>query len=159
MKQFLFCMISCIVFATAANSQTITGAWGGKIDVGNRKLLFVMKLAQNGMQYTSTFDSPGTECIRYQGGETKLTEDSLVAKIPVLSGKYSGKWNRTDTITGILQQGNYKTPLVLVRMKESEVPQKPKAPVRPQTPKARFYYNSEEFNTAMQTAPFSLEQH
>lgn len=144
MKQLLFCIISCVLLASTGNSQTINGAWGGRIDLGNRKLLFIMKVAQNGTHYTSTFDSPEQNAFDIKGGETNLTGDSLVAKIPVLSGMYSGKWNRTDTINGILQQGNFKTPLVLVRMKEHEVPQKPKAPIRPQTPKAPFYYSSEE---------------
>ncbi|HJV20405.1 MAG TPA: alpha/beta fold hydrolase [Sediminibacterium sp.] len=156
MKRFLFCIISCLLLGGTLNSQSITGAWGGKIDLGNRKLLFIMKVAQNGVHYTSTFDSPEQNAFDIKGGETTLTGDSLVARIPVLSGMYTGKWNRTDTISGTLQQGASKMPLVLVRMNEKDVPKKPAGPLRPQTPRPPFYYRSEEveYNNADSTIHF-----
>ncbi|MFY9465454.1 MAG: alpha/beta fold hydrolase, partial [Sediminibacterium sp.] len=155
MKHLLF-IISCMLLISAVNSQTITGVWGGKIDLGNRKLLFIMKVAQNGVHYTTTFDSPEQNAFDIKGGETTLSGDSLVAKIPVLAGVYAGKWNRTDTISGTLQQGAYKTPLVLVRMNEKDAPKKPKATLRPQTPRPPFYYKSEEveYNNADSTVHF-----
>lgn len=138
------------------NAQSIIGSWGGKIDIGSRKVLFIMHVTKEGDKYQSSFDSPDQNSFDLKGGETLLIADSIIAKIPSMRAGYAGKWNGKDEMNGLFTQGNFKTPLVLKRLNEADIPKNPMAIVRVQTPKLPYPYKSEtvEYNNAEGTVHF-----
>ena len=83
MKKIILIASICFIYSVS-NAQTIVGSWGGKIDIGPRKILFVMHVQQNGTILKSTFDSPDQNAFDIKGGETKLVDDSIIALIPVI---------------------------------------------------------------------------
>ena len=97
---------------SSSNAQSVIGSWGGKIDIGARKVLFIMHLTKEGNKYQSTFDSPDQNSFDLKGGETLLVADSIIAKIPSMRAGYAGKWDGKDEMNGLFSQGNFKTPLV-----------------------------------------------
>ena len=127
-----------------STAQSIIGSWGGKIDIGPKKILFVMHIKQSGNSLKSSFDSPDQNVFDIKGGETNLLVDSIIAKIPVMQSSYSGKWDGADSISGVFKQGTRLTNLSMLRMKESAIPKPPAAKIRPQTPKPPYNYTVEE---------------
>jgi pimeloyl-ACP methyl ester carboxylesterase len=143
MKKILSTICIILIF-TITNAQSIIGSWGGKIDIGPRKILFVMHVQQNGTSLKSIFDSPDQNAFDIRGGDTKLVGDSIIALIPVMQGGYMGKWDGKDSISGIFKQGQRTTILGMKRLNESAIPKPPIAKSRPQTPKPPFDYTIEE---------------
>jgi pimeloyl-ACP methyl ester carboxylesterase len=133
-----------ILLYSISNAQSIIGSWGGKIDIGPRKILFVMHIQQNGTSLKSIFDSPDQNAFDIRGGETKLVGDSIIALIPAMQSSYIGRWNGKDSLTGVFKQGMRSNNLSMVRLKESEIPKPPVTKLRPQTPKPPFDYTIEE---------------
>jgi uncharacterized protein len=133
-----------ILLYSISNAQSIIGSWGGKIDIGTRKILFVMHIQQNGTSLKSIFDSPDQNAFDIRGGETKLVGDSIIALIPAMQSSYLGKWDGKDSLTGVFKQGMRFNNLSMVRLKESEIPKPPARKLRPQTPKPPFDYTIEE---------------
>ena len=152
----IYTLILITALATSSNAQSIIGSWGGKIDIGTRKVLFIMHLSKDGDKYYATFDSPDQNSFDLKGGEAFLIADSVNAKIPSMNAGYLGKWNGKDEMSGLFTQGNFKTSLALRRLNEAEVPKNPLAVARPQTPKKPYAYNSEtvEYNNADGTVHF-----
>ncbi len=143
MKQII--IITCIILVNIiANAQSIIGSWGGKIDIGPRKILFVMHIQQNGTSLKSIFDSPDQNVFDIRGGETKLIGDSIIALIPAMQSSYIGKWDGKDSLSGIFKQGMRSNILLMVRLKESDIPKPAATKIRPQTPKVPFDYSIEE---------------
>ncbi|MEI6265235.1 MAG: alpha/beta fold hydrolase [Sphingobacteriia bacterium] len=148
---------TCIILLfSISNAQTIIGSWGGKIDIGARKILFVMHVQQNGTSLKSIFDSPDQNAFDIRGGETKLVGDSIIALIPAMQGGYMGKWDGKDSIAGVFKQGQRTTILGMKRLNESAIPKPPIAKNRPQTPKPPFDYSIEEveYNNADNTVRY-----
>ncbi len=143
MKKIILIASICFIYSIST-AQTIIGSWGGKIDIGPRKILFVMHVQQNGTSLKSIFDSPDQNSFDIRGGETKLVGDSIIALIPVMQSSFVGKWDGKDSITGVLKQGQRTTILGMKRLNDSEIPKPPIAKTRPQTPKPPFDYTIEE---------------
>lgn len=142
--------------AVPASCQSVVGSWKGLIDIGAKKIAFIMHLSQNDESYTSSFDSPDQKAFGLKGSETIVKEDSVKAKIPIIRGSYIGKWNGNDLIEGLFSQGNFKTSLVLKRIADSTLPKKRVPKIRSQTPIAPFLYKSEDvtYNNADNSVQF-----
>ncbi|MDP3394356.1 S9 family peptidase [Sediminibacterium sp.] len=142
-------IISLIVFILSyytGNTQTVSGSWKGIIDAGGNKLPLVFHIKQTNKQWEAIFDSPVQNAYGIKTGSTQIKNDSISISIPAINGSYKGKWNGTDLIDGLFQQGNFNTALVLTRSNEPVKLEAPKPTLRPQTPKAPFDYYSEEVN-------------
>jgi pimeloyl-ACP methyl ester carboxylesterase len=155
MKKILLIASTFFIYSICT-AQTIIGSWGGKIDVGPRKILFVMHIQQNGNTLKSFFDSPDQNAFDIRGGETKLSGDSIIALIPAMQSSYVGKWDGRDSIMGIFKQGQRTTILGMKRLNESQIPKPSMAKTRPQTPKPPFDYTIEEveYNNADNTVRY-----
>ncbi|WP_026750450.1 S9 family peptidase [Sediminibacterium sp. C3] len=129
-------------------AQDITGIWKGGLSINGNALPLVFTITKSGTQLASTFDSPAQNAFGISTGSTELKNDSLVIRIPLINGSYTGKWNGADSIYGTFQQGNFKAPMVLLKSKEGKA-SKPEIK-RPQTPQPPFDYSIEEVNYSNQ---------
>jgi fermentation-respiration switch protein FrsA (DUF1100 family) len=143
MKYLLLVLLSFGI-SVSANSQSVIGSWKGMIDVGAKKIAFIMHVSQKEDAYITTFDSPDQKAFGLKGGETIVNGDSIKAKIPVIRGSYNALWDGRNTMEGTFAQGNFKTTLQLKRISDSNFVKKYIPKVRPQTPVAPFPYKSEE---------------
>ncbi|MFN3298586.1 MAG: alpha/beta hydrolase family protein [Sediminibacterium sp.] len=144
----IFGLIVFILSYYTGNTQTVIGSWKGNIDAGGNQLPLVFHIKEVNNQLETNFDSPAQNAFGIKTGSTQIKNDSLIIAIPAINGSYKGKWNGTDQIDGIFQQGNFNTILILTRTNEPTKVTALKPVVRPQTPKAPFYYSSEEINYA-----------
>jgi len=135
-----------LLFNFFLKAQSIEGSWKGNIDAGGNKLPLVFHIKQVNNQWEASFDSPAQNAFGIKTGSTQINNDSIIIVIPAINGSYKGKWNGTNQIDGIFQQGNFNTVLILIKTNEAAKTTTPKPIVRPQTPKAPFEYNSEEIS-------------
>lgn len=141
----IFGLIVFILSYYTGNTQTVIGSWKGNIEAGGNQLPLVFHIKEVNNQLESNFDSPAQNAFGIKTGSTQIKNDSIIIVIPAINGSYKGKWNGTNQIDGIFQQGNFNTLLILTKTNEAAKTTTPKPIVRPQTPKAPFDYSSEEF--------------
>ena len=142
----IFSLIVFILSYYTGNTQTVIGSWKGNIDAGGNQLPLVFHIKEVNNQLESNFDSPAQNAFGIKTGSTQIKNDSIIIVIPAINGSYKGKWNGTNQIDGVFQQGNFNAALILTKTNEAAKTTTPKPIVRPQTPKAPFEYNSEEIS-------------
>lgn len=140
-KWILF-VLACLFIGKNSIAQDISGVWKGGLSINGNALPLVFNITKMGTQLSSTFDSPAQNAFGINTGATELKNDSLVILIPLINGSYVGKWNGADSIVGTFQQGNFKAPMVLLKLKENKA-SKPEIK-RAQTPQPPFDYIIEE---------------
>ncbi|MDP1973687.1 MAG: hypothetical protein Q8J87_11980, partial [Sediminibacterium sp.] len=143
-RKNLFGIILLVMSYFTGNTQTLIGSWKGNIDAGGNQIPLVFHLKQTNNQWEASFDSPAQNAYGIKTGSTQIKNDSIIIVIPAINGSYKGKWNGTNQIDGVFQQGNFNTALILTKTNEPANANTPKPIVRPQTPKAPFDYLSEE---------------
>lgn len=141
-------ILATVLIAKNSIAQDITGIWNGGLSINGNALPLVFTITKSGTQLSSTFDSPAQNAFGINTGATELKNDSLVIRIPLINGSYTGKWNGADSIYGTFQQGNFKAPMVLLKSKEGKA-SKPEIK-RPQTPQPPFDYSVEEITYSNQ---------
>ena len=154
--KFILGVVVFTFLSFIGKTQTIEGSWKGNIDAGGNQLPLVFHIKQTNSQWETVFDSPAQNAYGIKTGSTQIKNDSIIIVIPAINGSYKGKWNGTNQIDGVFQQGNFNTALILTKTNEPANVNTPKPIVRPQTPKAPFDYLSEEikFTNADQTVQF-----
>jgi hypothetical protein len=56
--KYLLLVLVCFGMSVSAYSQSVIGSWKGMIDVGAKKIAFIMHVSQKEDTYITTFDSP-----------------------------------------------------------------------------------------------------
>ncbi len=134
----LFVMITMQIFS---QQKDLAGIWTGKLALpSSMELTIVFNLAKDdGGKYSSTLDSPDQGVMGIATESTTISVDSILIKIPVVQGYYTGKIFYDEMkIVGKWNQGGMGMDLTLNKVDKIEKPK------RPQEPKEPFPYNSEE---------------
>jgi pimeloyl-ACP methyl ester carboxylesterase len=139
----IYGIILVIMFGlqTFAQQIDISGIWTGKLALPNTlELTIVFNLSKNDSgKYSSTLDSPDQGAMGIPTESTIITGDSILIKIPVINGFYTGKINYDEMkIIGKWSQGGMNLDLNVNKVDKLE------GRNRPQEPKEPFTYNSEE---------------
>lgn len=131
--------ITCICCCYVANAQqNFSGAWQGKLNVGNG-LTIVFHITKNadGL-FTSTMDSPDQSAFGIGCESTIVSDDAIKIMLTKLGVQFSGNIINDTLLKGFFMQRGAKLPLDLTRADEI----KTLAPIRPQTPVPPFPYKS-----------------
>lgn len=142
MKQ-LFLIAASLFFFNNAKSQQVTGNWEGSLNIQGTEIpvIFHIKKDSTG-KLTATFDSPKQQAFNLACSGVNVNGDSLVLLMKMLGGKYEGLLSADKkSVTGNWSQGGGSLPLDLKKTSEVATTNELK---RPQTPKAPFYYLSED---------------
>jgi hypothetical protein len=136
-------LVSILILGSLCYSQPkdLTGIWTGKLALPNSlELTIVFNLSKDDSgKYTSTLDSPEQGAMGIPTESTTIIGDSIVIKIPVVQGSYTGKiFYEEMKIEGKWSQGGMSLDLIVNKVDKLE------GPNRPQEPKEPFPYNAEE---------------
>jgi fermentation-respiration switch protein FrsA (DUF1100 family) len=134
-------LIMMLGIQTYAQKKDISGIWTGKLALPNSlELTIVFNLSKDDSgNYTTTLDSPDQGAMGIPTESTIITEDSILIKIPVIKGFYTGKIFYDEMkIEGKWSQGGLNLDLNVIKVEKLE------GRNRPQEPKEPFSYNSEE---------------
>lgn len=134
-------IITFLSLQTFAQQVNMTGIWTGKLSLPNSlELTIVFNLSKDDSgKYTSTLDSPDQGAMGIPTESTMIYGDSILIKIPVVQGFYSGKIFYDEMkIDGKWSQGGMSLDLTVKKVEKLE------GRNRPQEPKEPFPYNSEE---------------
>jgi fermentation-respiration switch protein FrsA (DUF1100 family) len=121
--------------------KDLTGIWAGKLSLPNSlELTIVFNLSKDDSgKYTSTLDSPDQGAMGIPTESTTIFGDSIIIKIPLVQGSYSGKIFFDEMkIDGKWAQGGISLELNVKKVDKLE------GRNRPQEPKEPIPYNSEE---------------
>jgi pimeloyl-ACP methyl ester carboxylesterase len=142
MKRFIvFSFVLIFMIPTFSQQKNLTGIWTGKLALPNSMeltVVFNLTLDDSG-KYSTTLDSPDQGANGIPTESTTINEDSILIKIPVIQGLFSGRIFYDEMkMVGKWSQGGMSLDLVLIKVERLETPK------RPQEPKEPFPYNSEE---------------
>lgn len=116
------------------------GAWHGKIEMANLRLVFNIKNAGSGT-ILATMDSPDQSAFGIVLESASVAGDSIFINDARFSISFTGKKINDSTINGVFTQG-MEIPLVLKRSSTGATASKPT--IKKQTPVPPFPYKSEE---------------
>jgi pimeloyl-ACP methyl ester carboxylesterase len=140
-KYFKYFLTLLMLTQVYPQQKDLTGIWTGQLALQNSlelTIVFNLSIDDSG-KYTSTLDSPDQGAMGIATESTMITGDSILIKIPVVQGFYSGKIIYDEMkIEGKWSQGGMSLDLVVNKVDKIEKPE------RPQEPKEPFPYNSEE---------------
>ena len=158
-KSGLLILILALLFSSPVNSQdqidkkSLAGTWMGRLNLGAVYLRVVFNLKIN--EYDSliaTLDSPDQGAKNIPTGKTTLEGKNIEITVPRLLAEYSGIVKNDTLIEGTFRQAGKVLPLDLIRQ--------PKTMTfdlkRPQEPKPRFPYSSEEVTFSNEKAGINL---
>ena len=140
-KYFKYFLILLMITQVYPQQSHLTGIWTGKLELPNSlELTIVFNLSKDDSgKYTSTLDSPDQGAMGIPTESTTINNDSLLIKIPLVQGFYSGKIIYDEMkIEGKWSQGGMSLDLNVNKVEKLE------GRNRPQEPKEPYLYNSEE---------------
>jgi fermentation-respiration switch protein FrsA (DUF1100 family) len=140
-KYFIVLVILLGLTQLFSQPKDLTGIWAGKLSLPNSlELAIVFNLSKDDSgKYTSTLDSPDQGAMGIPTESTIITGDSILIKIPMVQGFYTGKIFYDEMkIEGKWSQGGMSLDLTVNKVEKLE------GRNRPQEPKEPFPYNSEE---------------
>ncbi len=138
---FLIVLVMVPITCITAQQKDMSGIWTGKLELPNSmKLTVVFNISKDDSgNYKSTLDSPDQGAMGIPTESTIITGDSILIKIPVVQGFYSGKIIYDEMkIEGKWSQAGMSLDFTVNKVDKVELPK------RPQEPKEPFSYNSEE---------------
>ncbi len=123
----------------APDRPDIPGTWMGTISTGALELRLVFNIRmENGDSLVAMLDSPDQGAKGIPMGNVIFESDTLVIFAPLLLGQYRGLMRSDTLIEGSWTQRGQTFPLILKKLQEQFVVN------RPQEPKAPFPYLAEE---------------
>ena len=139
--KLLLILLTASLCQQASPSKGLEGIWQGTLDAGGAKLRLVVNVTkQPDGKLAATLDSPDQGATGIPLDSVTLTGAAVRFELKSAGGVYEGTLNQEGTaIEGRWSQGPGSFPLVLTR---AEKP--PAAPLRPQTPKPPYPYDTEE---------------
>lgn len=142
MKKIIYFFLAMFL-SLSASAQDVTGQWNGALKIQGVELHLVFHIQKSGEIYSATLDSPDQGAKGIPASFVTINNDSLTVEIKSIGGKYNGKIESDNKITGIFTQMGMKLPLDLEKGKTEEVKL-----VRPQEPAKPYPYYSEEVKFA-----------
>jgi len=127
--------------APPQSTADVQGTWLGTLDAGGVKLrvAFAISNAESGL--TATMDSLDQGAKGIPVAAVSYKRPVLTMAVTAIGGTYRGDLAADgETISGTWSQGGVPLPLVLTRMKQTELP----APRRPQMPVKPYPYQEED---------------
>ena len=124
--------------ALMAQSQDITGAWYGKLNVQGQQLRLVFHIEKSDSGFSATMDSPDQNARGIPVGSVTFENQELELKMPALMAAYKGKFKEGE-IDGTFTQGGMSFDMPLTREMAERVVSR-----RPQEPAGILPYRSEE---------------
>ncbi|WP_343565095.1 alpha/beta fold hydrolase [Sphingobacterium sp.] len=120
MKKILYLFLICLQFS-CADAQTFDGSWKGEVSVSGQKLLLVFNLKQDSNDnWAGTFESPMQTSLKFPINAIKVDKDSIYIDVKAIGLYYTGYLDRDkDVLKGVMKQGSFESPMLLVRS-ESE---------------------------------------
>ena len=137
--------------APSLSTRNIAGIWEGKLYVGDLYIRLDFHFdKQSDNSYSGTMDSPDQGTMGVPCNYVILMGDSLTVEVKTAI-IYKDMLVNDSSINGVWNQGGKTFPVVMKKVKQVS-----KAPLRPQTPKPPFNYNSEdiEYDNADKTVHF-----
>ncbi|RYG51526.1 MAG: alpha/beta fold hydrolase, partial [Chitinophagaceae bacterium] len=138
-KIYTLFILTCLINGGLKAQSAWDGAWHGKIEAANLRLVFNLKSAENG-SISATMDSPDQSAFGLAVDSAWVKEDSLYISDSRFRISFKGKRTNDSTINGVFSQG-MDIPLLLKR-NAPETKSTPKA--KKQTPVPPFPYKEEE---------------
>lgn len=140
-KYFKYFLTFLVLTQVYPQQKNLSGIWAGKLSLPNSlELTIAFNLSKDDSgKYSSTLDSPDQGAMGIPTESTTINGDSIIIKIPVVQGFYSGKIFYDEMrIEGKWSQGGMSLDLTVNKVEKLE------GRNRPQEPKEPFPYNSEE---------------
>lgn len=135
MKKYLTLLVIVLV-STLAQAQGISGAWTGELNLGLNKINLVFHITKDKQgKNVCTMDSPNQGAKDIPAILSRLTQDSISIKIPLIGASYEGRIAGTEIIGKFTQSGF----TLELNLKPGTVELK-----RPQNPQPPFEYTTEE---------------
>lgn len=130
----------------------LMGSWVGALKIQGISLTLVMNVKDNGHDsLIVTFDSPDQGAKGIPTSSVRVTADSIIVALKMISGLYQGKFTSgRDTLEGRWKQSNLDLPLNLEHKKQAF------KQVRPQEPIPPFPYISEDVSFRNKQAGITL---
>lgn len=138
MKKVLLLAIVLYPFFAFSQPANPEGTWMGTINVGIEVRLVVNLAKDADGKWKATMDSPDQGARGIPVSAVSLRNDSLLADVDVIPGKYQGKFVNDTTLSGVWIQGPGRFNLVLNKV--TEIPKRN----RPQAVNPPFSYQVEE---------------
>ncbi len=136
---FLFSIFFLCFIAKAGFAQSgFEGQWNGTLKIQTMELDLVFNIKKENNDYTASMDSPDQGATGIPVKTVKIDGDSLQLEIPEIGLIYKGKKIGDDFIKGLFSQHGQSFELDLKRGSGT------KTKNRPQEPKSKFLYKSED---------------
>ena len=137
-----FFAIASLFYSIVSFGQNITGNWEGSLQLQGTEIPIVFHIKKDSTgKYVASFDSPKQKAYNMACSDVFLKEDSVILMMQILKGKYAGKLENKNQLTGMWSQGEMSFPLI---MKKTSDVVTTKELNRPQIPKPPFPYRSED---------------
>ncbi len=152
MKYVGFLFLYVLFFGLASSSahelyaqdRNPVGSWHGDLAVGAQTLKVVVHIKRDGDVFSATMDSPDQKAFGIPVSEISFTNDTLSLRIAAAGMSFKGVLNAQQQIVGKFMQGGASLDLILERMSELQIQEKPKSSERPQVPEFPLPYRSKE---------------
>lgn len=139
MKQLVRLFIG-LFFINAAFAQNIEGDWYGYIPTQSANLKLVFHIDEKNGAYVGSMDSPDYGTFGLNLNAVRVSDKKIVFDLNIFKIWFEGELYSSDSLIGTFKQGDIVFPLTLLK---SNAPL-PRAPNRPQEPKAPFPYKVKE---------------
>lgn len=135
----LIFLLAYVIQGNAQNLSKATGNWSGKLDLPGMELEVIFKISSlSKTEFAAVMDVPAQGAKDVPVSHALVTNDSMVLKVEMVRGNFSGEFVNDSTVEGIWKQSGNEFPLVLLKTdKVTELK-------RPQTPQKPFRYLSQE---------------
>ncbi len=133
-----FAFLSCFIFVSNINAQSIVGKWNGIIKVMGNEMNLAFNIAKTDTGFKSTMDSPDQKAFGIPCSFTSFENKKIIIKIEAGKIEYAGTL-QNNTIDGIFTQGAFTAPLQLTTNVITSTKK-----TKPQEPLPPFSYYSED---------------
>jgi len=139
--------------APAQSTADVQGTWLGTLDAGGVRLRVAFEISNAASGLTATMDSLDQGAKGIPVAAVNYRRPALTMAVTAIGGTYRGELAADgETISGTWSQGGALLPLVLKRVKQTELP----APRRPQMPVKPYPYHEEDVVIDNATAKVKL---
>ena len=137
--RYTLIVTALLLFSITLKAQSkFDGSWQGKLSSGGQSVKVIMNIATKGGSTNVSLDVPQQGATGIKSSETAIKDDSITIRYEQAKVTYVGVYKNAENIDGKWKQGGLSFPLKLKKM------DKPFKFDRPQEPKPKFNYNSED---------------
>lgn len=155
MKKFIliiFCLLLFKFSFSQSHSDELIGDWTGYLQMGDKKMKLIFHFEKPDKELIGKMDSPEQGAFGLNFSSVNLYLKYLNVELKAFKLSFKGKIITKDSISGEFKQGNFSTPLSLVKSLDP-ISSKPN---RPQEPKEPFPYKVKEVKFKNELENFNL---